>query len=137
MIWAGAAVTVALLLWRWQGLLMSTLNPDLAFASGIHPRREQLVLTVALALVVAVAIKVVGALLIGALLIIPAAAARPLARTPEAMAAIGSAIAAVAVIGGLQASLAFDTPAGPSIAALAAVAFAVTTAISALVPHRP
>jgi zinc transport system permease protein len=136
-IWAGAVVTVALLLWRWQGLLMSTLNPDLAFASGIHPRREQLVLTIALALVVAVAIKVVGALLIGALLIIPAAAARPLARTPEAMAAIGALIAVVAVIGGLQASLAFDTPAGPSIAALAAAAFAVTTAISALVPHRP
>ena len=129
-IWAGAALVLGLMLWRWQALLMATLNPDLAFASGIRPDRERLVLTVALALVVAVAIKVVGALLIGALLIIPASAARPLARTPEAMAVIAATIAIAAVIGGLQASLHFDTPAGPSIVALAAAAFVLSTLAS-------
>ncbi len=128
-IWGGAILVGVLLAWRWQAMLMATLNPDLAFASGIHPRREQLVLTLALALVVAVAIKVVGALLIGALLIIPAAAARPLARTPEAMAAMAALIGIAAVIGGLQASLTWDTPAGPSIVAIAAIAFAVTSVL--------
>lgn len=129
-IWTGAVLVIGLMIWRWQAMLMATLNPDLAFASGIHPRRETLILTVALALVVAVAIKVVGALLIGALLIIPAAAARPLVRTPEAMAVGAALVSAIAVILGLQASLHFDTPAGPSIVVAAAGTFLVTTMLA-------
>lgn len=125
-IWGGAALVVGLLVWRWQALLTSTLNEDLAHASGLNPARERLVLTLALAVVVAVAIKVVGALLIAALLIIPAAAARGLARTPEAMAGMAVLIGAASSIGGLQLSLWQDTPAGPSIIAAAAVLFALT-----------
>ena len=125
-IWGGAALVVGLLVWRWQALLTSTLNEDLAHASGLNPARERLVLTLALAVVVAVAIKVVGALLIAALLIIPAAAARGLARTPEAMAVMAVLIGAASSIGGLQLSLWQDTPAGPSIIAAAAVLFALT-----------
>ena len=131
-IWGGAAIVVGLLFWRWQGLLMSTLNPDLAFASGINPARETMVLTLTLAVVVAVALKIVGALLIGAMLIIPAATARPLVRTPEAMAVLAALIACGAVFGGLQLSLYADTPAGPSIVALAACAFVVTTLVRPL-----
>jgi zinc transport system permease protein len=123
-IWGGAALVLALLTWRWSALLTATLNPDLAHASGIDPKREQLVLTLALAVVVAVAIKVVGVLLIAALLIIPAAAARPFARTPEGMAVIAVITAALSVLGGLQASLMFDTPTGPSIVCIAALIFA-------------
>ncbi len=91
MIWGGAALVLGLLVWRWQALLTSTLNEDLAHASGLNPDRERLVLTLALALVVAVALKVVGALLIAAMLIIPAAAARGLTRSPEAMAGVAVA----------------------------------------------
>ena len=122
-IWGGAALVVALILWRWSALLTATLNEDLAAASGINPDRERLVLTLALAVTVAVAIKVVGALLIAAMLIIPAAAARGLARSPEAMAALASLIGAGAVLGGLQMSLQLDTPAGPSIITVAALIF--------------
>ena len=125
-IWAGAALVAGLLAWRWQALLTSTLNEDLAHASGLNPARERMVLTLALAVVVAVAIKVVGALLIAALLIIPAAAARGLARTPESMAVMAVLIGAASSIGGLQLSLWQDTPAGPSIIAAAAVLFALT-----------
>ncbi|WP_372958822.1 hypothetical protein [Marinobacter sp.] len=39
--------------YRCSALLSSTLNPDLALASGISPRRKQLVLSIALAIVVA------------------------------------------------------------------------------------
>jgi len=85
-IWVGAFVVIGLMTHRWSNLLLVTLNPDLAIASGISPKREQLILTLSLALVVAVAIKIVGVLLIVAMLIIPAAAARPLSRTPESMA---------------------------------------------------
>jgi len=126
-IWGGAALVLGLLAWRWQALLTATLSPDLAYSAGIDPRREQLVLTLALAVVVAVAIKVVGVLLIAAMLIVPAAAARPLATTPERMALIAALIAASSALGGLRASFAMDTPTGPTIVCAAALIFAATT----------
>ena len=129
LIWGGAATVIALLAWRWQRLLTATLNPDLAQASGISPRIEQLVLTVALAVTVAVAIKSVGALLIGALLIIPPAAARPIARTPESMALITAALGSFAALGGLEASFRFDTPTGPTIVCVAAALFCISTIV--------
>ncbi|MFD1509246.1 metal ABC transporter permease [Lacimonas salitolerans] len=126
-IWGGAGLVLVLLAWRWQALLTATLNPDLAYASGIDPRREQLILTLALALVVAVAIKVVGVLLIAALLLIPAATARPFARSPEQMAGIATVVAVVSVLGGLQASLHYNTPTGPSIVCVAAGLFILSS----------
>lgn len=125
-IWAGTALVIALVSWRWSALLTATINPDLAFAAGINPRREQMVLTIALSLVVAVAIKVVGALLIGAMLVIPAAAARPLATTPERMAMLAAATGAASVLGGLALSFRFDTPTGPTIVSVAAALFALS-----------
>lgn len=130
-IWGGAALVVGLIAWRWSPLLTATLNEELAYASGIDPKREQLILTLALAITVAVAIKVVGVLLIAAMLIIPAAAARNLARTPEAMALIAAAIGAVSVLVGLRAALVFDTPAGPSIVCVAATLFAMLSLFGA------
>ncbi len=124
-IWGGAVLVIALLLWRWQGLLTATLNEELAFAAGLRPDRERLILTLALALTVAVAIKVVGALLIAAMLIIPAAAARGLTRTPEAMALAAAGIGCASALGGLALSLWQDTPAGPSIIVFAVGIFAV------------
>jgi zinc transport system permease protein len=125
-IWGGAVVVLALLFWRWSRLLTATVSPDLAHASGIDPDRERLVLTLALAVTVAVALKVVGALLIAAMLIIPAAAARGVTRTPEAMALGAALIGAGATLAGLWGSLTWDTPAGPSIIVAATCAFAVS-----------
>ena len=79
-----------------------------------------------LAAVVAVAIKVVGALLVTALLIIPAASARALARSPEHMAAIAVVLGAGASIGGLLVAVLLDTGVGPTIVVCATFAFAVT-----------
>ncbi len=129
-IWGGAVMVVGLLVWRWQGLLTATLSEELAHASGVRPDRERLILTLALAVTVAVALKVVGALLIAAMLIIPAAAARGLARNPESMALLAVGIGAGASLLGLQLSLWQDTPAGPSIIVAAAAMFAVSAAIA-------
>ncbi len=122
-IWGGAALVVGVMCWRWQALLTATVNRDLAYANGINPKREQRLMTFALAIVVAVAIKVVGALLIVAMLIIPAAAARAVARSPEGMALGAGAIGATAAVGGLLMSYQMDTPAGPSIVCMAAGLF--------------
>ncbi|MDW3223184.1 MAG: metal ABC transporter permease [Paracoccaceae bacterium] len=128
-IWGGAVLVVLLIGWRWSALLTSTLNEDLAYASGIDPKREQLVLTFALAVTVAVAIKVVGVLLIAAMLIIPAAAARPLSRTPEGMAIVAGLIGILSAAVGLRTAYVFDTPAGPSIVCIAAVTFILSSMI--------
>ena len=126
-IWGGAALVVGLIGWRWSALLTSTISAELAYASGIDPKREQLVLTLSLAVTVAVAIKVVGVLLITAMLIIPAAAARPLSRTPEQMALTAAAIGGLSAFIGLRASFALDTPAGASIVCVAALVFLATS----------
>ena len=128
-IWGGAAMVLGLLIWRWSALLTATLSEDLAAASGLNPDRERMVLTLALAVTVAVALKIVGALLIAAMLIIPAASARALSRSPEAMALVAAGIGALATVGGLGLSLNLDTPAGPSIVAVAAVVFALSAGL--------
>lgn len=128
-IWAGVALVLLMVGYRWSALLLSTLNPELALASGISPRREQLVLTVALAIVVAVAIKVVGVLLIAAMLIIPAASARRFSRTPEAMALMAAIIGASGNVAGLALSYHFDSPTGPTIVCVVAAMFVVLNTV--------
>lgn len=131
-IWAGALAIIIVIGARWQSLLTATVNPDLAWSSGLNPDRDRRILTLALALLVALAIKVVGALLITALLVIPAAAARPLSRTPERMLGSAIAVGAVSAIGGLVMSYVLDSPAGPSIVAVSVALFALLR----LVPMR-
>ncbi|WP_092693483.1 metal ABC transporter permease [Tranquillimonas rosea] len=135
-IWGGAVLVLLLVGLRWSALLTSTLNPDLARASGVNPGREQTVLTVALAVTVAVAIKVVGVLLVAAMLIVPAATARPFSRTPEMMAAVAGGVGVVSVLGGLRAAFVLDTPAGPTIVCVAAVLFTAASTASMLLPSR-
>ena len=125
-IWGGGALVVAALWWHWSAMLTATLSPDLAYAAGINPRREQLVLTLLLAAVVAVAIKVVGALLITAFLIIPAAAARNYASTPERMAFLSMGIGVLSAVAGLRLAVIFDTSVGPMIICVAATIFAIS-----------
>ncbi len=93
---AGAGSSV-----RWRPLIASTVNPELAEAEGLQPERARLAFMLLMALVIAIAMKIVGILLITSLLIIPAAAARRFARTPEGMAALASVLGVVAVVAGL------------------------------------
>lgn len=128
-LWAGAVAILGLIFWRWSRLLTVTLNPELAVAAGINPRREDLIITIALALLIAMALKIVGALLITAMLVIPNASARLLSRTPEAMATFASVLGSFAVIGGLSLAVWQDTPAGPSIVVAATALYVVALGI--------
>ncbi|MCP5366567.1 MAG: metal ABC transporter permease [Hyphomicrobiales bacterium] len=132
LIWAGGAVCLAGLALIWRPLLALTVSEDLARAEGVPSLRHRLAFMLLMAAVIAIAMKVVGILLITSLLIIPAAAARGLARTPEQMAVIAAATGAVAAAGGLLASLHLDTPAGPSIVVAALVLYGLSLAASPL-----
>ncbi|MEE8455353.1 MAG: metal ABC transporter permease, partial [Limibaculum sp.] len=112
--------------------LAITLHEEMARAEGVRVVPVQLAFMLSLAVTIAIAMKVVGILLIVSLLIIPAAAARPFARTPEQMALGAACVGALAATGGLAASLAWDTPAGPSIVVVATLLFAVGLAAGAV-----
>lgn len=129
-IYGGGMVVLATLAWLWRPLIAATADAELAAVEGIAVARLNLALLLLLALAVALAVKVVGVLLIGALLVIPAATARMLARSPEAMAAIAAGIGVAAVTLGLAASLLWDLPAGPAIVLSAALLFAAGLAAS-------
>ena len=122
----GGVVALGVLWWLWRPLLAATVNVDIAAAAGLRPQRAHLVFGFLVAAVIAGAIKIVGVLLIVALLVIPAAAARRFATSPEQMAIGAAAVGIVAVAGGLFASAEFDTPSGPSIVVTALVLFALT-----------
>jgi zinc transport system permease protein len=125
-IYGGGALALMALVLVWTPLLAATLNEELARAEGLPVGRARTVLMLLIALVVAIAMKIVGVLLIVSLLIIPAAAARCFARTPEAMAAFAAGIGVLSVIGGIAASMAWDWPAGPAIVAAATLLFVVS-----------
>ena len=123
LIWIGGAVILGLLAYIWRPLFAATVNIDLATAEGARPELFNLVFMLIISAVIAVSMKLVGVLLITALLIIPAASARRLVTSPEQMAVGASVVGVVAVLVGLNGSLRFDTPAGPSIVVAAMICF--------------
>lgn len=129
-IYSGAVFAIALLTWLWKPLISITVEPDLAAVEGINVTLVRTALMLITALVIAMTMKIVGVLLITALLIIPAATARRLCSTPEAMALAASAIAILAVIMGLVLSWNYDTPVGPSVVVSSTLLFCLSLSVA-------
>ena len=125
-IWVGGLAVLIALAVIWKPLFAATVNYEIAVAEGLKPDRANFIFMVLMAAVIAISMKIVGVLLITALLIIPAATARRFATTPEMMAVIASIIGAASVWIGLEGSLQWDTPAGPSIVVAALLAFIIS-----------
>ena len=125
-IWFGGMVVLIGLSFIWRRLFAATVNYELAKAEGAKPDLTNIVFMVLVAAVIAVSMKLVGVLLITALLIIPAATARRFSTSPEHMAIIAAAIGALSVVVGLNGSLKWDTPAGPSIVVAALAGFIIS-----------
>ena len=128
-IFAGGVAVLATVAWLWQPLLRLAVHEELAAAEGVDRETVRTVFIVLLAVTIAVAMKIVGILHITALLIIPAAAARRMVRSPEDMAVVASLIGMVAVVAGLVLSGLLDSPSGPSIVLMAAALFVLTLAL--------
>jgi zinc transport system permease protein len=131
-IYVGGALALVVLAAVWRDLLAATVHEELARAEGVAVFRARLAFTLLLAVVVAISMKVMGILLITSMLIIPAAAARRFARTPEGMAVLASAVGVLAVALGLTASLRWDTPSGPSVVVAAFSLFLLSLGLAAL-----
>ena len=122
-IWIGGLAVLIALAVIWKTLFAATVNYEIAVAEGLKPDRANFFFMVLMAAVIAISMKIVGVLLITALLIIPAATARRFSTTPEMMALVASIIGAASVWIGLEGSLQWDTPAGPSIVVAALLGF--------------
>lgn len=131
-IYGGVIFVVGVLAIIWRHMIALTVNEDIARAEGIAGLRTRLLFTALLAISIAIAMKIVGILLVTALLIIPPAAARRFAQSPEAMAVTAATIGMISAIGGIFASFAWDTPSGASIVMTAAVLFAGALGLGAL-----
>ena len=114
-IFGGGAVVLAVIAWLWRTLIAIAVHEELAAAEGLDTRMAEAALIMILAFTVAVAMKVVGVLLIIAFLIMPAAAARPFATTPEGMVASAAVLGGLGSLLGLLLSMQADVPAGPAI----------------------
>lgn len=116
-------ITLVFYLFHWRDLLNITLNPELAQVEGVRVKAIQLQYVLLLALMIALSMKIVGVLLVTSLLIIPAAAARRFAQTPEAMLLYSMVLGIISVILGLGTSMTWDIPTGPAIVLVATAIF--------------
>lgn len=121
-IFSACAVAICLKIY-WNRFLTLTVHKELAQVEGVAVERLHALLVILIALLIAVSMKIVGVLLITSLLIIPPAAARRFASNPEQMAFGASITGCLSVVGGLLMSYYWDTPAGPSIVAVACTFF--------------
>ncbi|MCB2090211.1 MAG: metal ABC transporter permease [Alphaproteobacteria bacterium] len=116
-------LSAVILYFIWRPLLSITVHEDLARIEGVRVDQIKISYMLLIAFVVAVSLKVIGVLLITALMIIPAAAARTLAKTPLQMIVLSSVCGIISVISGISISNMWDVPTGPAIVLSATVLF--------------
>ncbi len=125
-VWIGGGIVLIVLILIWRPLFAGTVNLDLAKAEGLNPDLANAIFTLLIASVIAISIKIVGILLITGLLIIPASASRNLSSTPIQMAIISSIIGVASVVLGIQTSMIWNTPTGPTILTITLGVFILT-----------
>lgn len=124
--------TALLLMWRYNSLLLDSLSPPLARVGGFDPTIAEYVFVVLLSMAIAVSLKIIGALLVEALVLVPAAAARNLARSTRGYLAGSIVIALVTCVSGLVVSTEWRVPTGGAIVLTLSIAFFTTLGISAV-----
>jgi zinc transport system permease protein len=127
-VWIGAGLVLAVIIYLWRDLIAISVHEDLARAEGVNVPWVELAFMLTMAAMTAFAMKIVGLLLITALTVIPAAAARRMSSSPEAMAMWSSLFAGIAVVAGLISSAIWGTIAGPSVVLAASFIFVLTLA---------
>jgi zinc transport system permease protein len=110
-------------------LLLDSLDPAVGAVSGVRSAFVDYLFVLLLTAAIVVSLKVIGALLIEAMVVVPAAAARNLARTTRAYLALSIATALVAGAGGLFVSSRFLVPSGGAVVLAMSVLFFFTLAV--------
>ncbi len=127
----GAAVAVVLAL-VYNALLLDSVDPSLARVAGVPSALLDYVFVLLLTAAIVVSLKIIGALLVEAMVVVPAAAARNVARTMRSYLAVSVVTAVVAGVGGLFVSTRLLVPSGGAVVLAMSVLFFVTLAWSGL-----
>jgi zinc transport system permease protein len=127
----GVVVTIALAA-IYNGLLLDSLDPTLASVRGVRSALIDYLFVVLLTLAIVVSLKVIGALLVEAMVVVPAAAARNLARNSRSYLALSIATALVAGVSGLFLSTQFQVPSGGAVVLAMSVLFFLTLGLGGL-----
>jgi zinc transport system permease protein len=109
------AITLVLWFFFFNRLFFIQLNRSLAISRGIRIWRMETLFTMVVAVVVTVSVQWVGLLVINSLLILPAAAARNLARHTASYVLLTILISMAASVAGLVSSFYWDTATGATI----------------------
>lgn len=110
-----AAITLFWLYYYWSRLILFSISEELLQAESGSIKWIRLSFALILALFIAISFKIVGMLLITAMLIIPAAAALCISRSPLQMIIYSIIIGCTSVIGGIIFAFQFNSPTGPAI----------------------
>jgi len=121
-------VVIVLLVRQYNSLLLDSLSPPLARVSGAEPAYLEYFFALLLTLSIVVSLKIIGALLVEALVVVPAAAARNVARGTRAYLVWSVAIAFLAGAGGLGVSTRFLVPTGGAVVLAVTAIFFLTLA---------
>ena len=127
----GAALGVVVAL-GYNTLLQDSLSPPIAKAGGAPSTLIDYGFVVILTIAITVSLKVIGALLVEAMVVVPAAAARNLARSTRGYLIWSIALAAIAGLAGLFISTAWRVPTGGAIVLALSICFFVTLPIRRL-----
>ena len=109
----------------WNKLVLLTINENIAKAEKVNTNLIWGVFLTLLIIFVATCVKIVGILLVTSMLIIPAASAKQISKSPVQMAIFSSLIGIFSIILGLYSSILFDTPTGPTIIMTLVIIFIV------------
>jgi ABC-type Mn2+/Zn2+ transport system permease subunit len=120
---AGAVLVVVFVLRARNRLVIALVSPDLARTVGIDVARLDLLFLLAFALTVALGLRYLGVLLMGSLIIIPAATAKYLARSLQAMLLVAVSVAVLATLLGVLGAPLLRVETGPLIIVVAAIGF--------------
>ncbi|MBR3765497.1 MAG: metal ABC transporter permease [Clostridia bacterium] len=128
LLWLLIALVCGVILWAamYNQLLLSSINPALSRTRGIRVKLVECAFVVLVAVAVMLSIKWVGVMLINALLILPAAAARNVARSSRQHAVISVVLALLCGFAGLVSSYAWDTTVGAAIVLWAAACYFIS-----------
>jgi len=124
----GSAVGGALAYW-YNLVLADSLSPPVARARGAPTTAIDYGFVVLVTIAITVALKIIGALLVEAMIVVPAAAARNVARSTRGYFGWSIAIAAISGLAGLFISTSWRVPSGGAIVLALSVVFFVSLPI--------
>lgn len=128
----GGGFVIFLLTREYNGVLLDSLSPALAGVAEVDSAYVEYLFAVVLTIAIVISIKVIGALLVEALVVVPAAAARNLARTARGYLLWSICVAVLAGIGGLAISTQFLVPTGGAVVLAVSLLFFLTLAAGAI-----